>query len=150
MPQIKLTKNLFTFYSLESPIDEEENLEELLLIACSKSAFAGIKKLGFICNEYRGSDKNAYICRGLARCCMQVARRKQLDRMNVFLQDPAIKFHEAATRIFTKIGYEAHHFLPADIYYQNSCYIKFAFMRKHQMRMLNYLRMIQLSFFGAK
>ena len=150
MPQIKLTKYLFTFYSLESPIEEEENLKELLLITCSKSTFAGIKKLGFICKEYRGSDKNAYICWGLARCCIQGARRKQLDRVKVFLEDPAIKFHEAATRLFRKIGYEAHHFLPADIYYQNSYYIKFALMRKQQMRMLNYLRMIQLSFFGAK
>ena len=127
---IKLTKHLFTFYSWESPTAKEKNLEELLLIICSKSTFSGIKKLGFICNEYRGSDKNGYICRGLARCCIQGARRKQLDRMKVFLRDPAIKFHEAATRIFTKIVYEAHHFLPADIYYQNSCYIKLPFMRK--------------------
>ena len=86
--------------------------------------------MGFICNEYRGSDKKAYICRGLARCCIQGARRKQLDRVKVFLQDPAIKFHEAATRLFTKIGYEAHHFLPADIYYQNSYYIKICIDQK--------------------
>ena len=34
--------------------------------------------------------------------------------MNVFLQDPAAKFHETATRLYMKIGYEAHDFLAAD------------------------------------
>ena len=43
--------------------------------------------------------------------------------MNLFLQDPATKFHEAATRIYMKIGWEAHDFFAADIYYHNYCYI---------------------------
>ena len=43
--------------------------------------------------------------------------------MNLFLQDPATKFHEAATRIYMKIGQEAHDFFAADIYYHNYCYI---------------------------
>ena len=72
------------------------------------------------------SDSNAYNCGGLARCCEKVARRKLLDRINIFLKDPATKFHEAATRLYMKIGYEAHDFFVADIYYQNSCCIKFA------------------------
>ena len=46
--------------------------------------------------------------------------------MNVFLQDPATKLHEAATRLYMKIGYEAYDFFAADIYYHNSCYIKSA------------------------
>ena len=81
--------------------------------------------MGFICNEYRESDKNAYNCGDLARCCEEGVRHKQLDRMNVFLQDPATEFREAATRLYTKIEYEAHDFFSAVIYYQNSCYIKF-------------------------
>ena len=39
--------------------------------------------------------------------------------MNVFLQDPATKFHEAARRLYMKIVYEAHDFFAADKYY---CY----------------------------
>ena len=52
--------------------------------------------------------------------------------MYVFLQDPATKFHEAATRLYMKIGYEAHDFFAADIYYHNSCYIKFALKKMAQ------------------
>ena len=88
--------------------------------------------MGLICNEYRESDKNAYNCVDLARCCKEGARHKQLDRMNVFLQDPATEFHEAETRLYTKKEYEAHDFFPADIYYQNSCYIKFALKKTEQ------------------
>ena len=46
--------------------------------------------------------------------------------MNVFLQDPATKFHEAATRLYMKIEYKTHDFFAADIYCHNFCYIKFA------------------------
>ena len=96
-----MTKNLFTFYSLESPTEEEGNLNERLVISRSKSTFVGVKKLCFICNEYRESDSNAKNCGGLTRCCEEEAR---LDRMNVLLQDAATKFHEAATRLYMITG----------------------------------------------
>ena len=64
-----------------------------------------------ICNEYRQSDSNAYNCGGLARCCEERAKRKLLHRMHVFLQDPATKFYEVATRLCMEIGYETHDFL---------------------------------------
>ena len=54
--------------------------------------------MSFICIEYRDSDSNACNCGGLARGCEEGAKHKLLDRMNVFLQDPATTFHEAATR----------------------------------------------------
>ena len=50
---VMLTENLFSFYSLESPTEEEEeNLNEQLVITRSKSTFVGVKKLHFIYNEY--------------------------------------------------------------------------------------------------
>ena len=52
--------------------------------------------------------------------------------MNVFLQAPATKFHEAATRLHMKIEYEAHKFFAAGINYHNSCYIKFALKKIEQ------------------
>ena len=52
--------------------------------------------------------------------------------MNVFFQDPATEFNKAATQLYTKIEYEAHDIFPADIYYQNSCYIKFALKKIEQ------------------
>ena len=88
--------------------------------------------MGFICNEYRESDKNTYNCAGLARCCEEGAMHKQLDGRNVFLQDPVTNFHEAATRLYKEVGHEAHDFFPADIYYQNSCSINFALKKIEQ------------------
>ena len=88
--------------------------------------------MGFICNEYRESDKNAYNCGDLARCRVEGASHKKLDRMNIFLQDPQTEFHEAATRLYQKIEYEAHDSFSADIYYQNSCCIKFALKKIEQ------------------
>ena len=52
--------------------------------------------------------------------------------MNVLLQDAATKFHEAATRLYMITGYENHGFFAADIYYHNSCYIKFALKKMEQ------------------
>ena len=52
----------------------------------------------FIRNEYREPDINADNCLGLAGYFEERARDKQLERINVFLQDPATKFHEAATK----------------------------------------------------
>ena len=88
--------------------------------------------MGFVCNEYREPDKNDYNCGYLARCCKEEARHKQLDRMNIFLQNPATEFHEAATLLYTKIECEAHDIFSADIYYQNSCFIKFALKKIEQ------------------
>ena len=150
----KLTKNLFTFYSLESPTEEkEENLIERLVITKSKSTFVGVKKLCFICNEYREPDSNVYNHGGLVRWYEEGARSKLLDRMNVFLQYPATKFHEAATKFYLKAGYEAHDVFAADIYYHNSCYIKFA-LKKIEQTVDETIKLLENDileeFFGAK
>ena len=97
-----------------------------MVITRSKIAFVAVKKLCFICNEYREFGSNACIGGGFARCCEEGARRKLLDSMSVFLQDLAIKFQETATRLSMKIGYETHDFVGDDIYYHNFWYIKFA------------------------
>lgn len=52
--------------------------------------------------------------------------------MNVFLQDPAAKFHKALTRLYLKKGYEAYETFAADMYYHNSCYIKFGLKKIEQ------------------
>ena len=130
---IDKTENFFfTFYSIESPTEEEENLNEGSVIARSKSTFLGFKMLRFICNEYRESDSNACNCGVLPRWCEEGARCKLLNRMNVFLQDSATKFHKAATRLYVKTRYEVHDFYAGDIYYKNSCYIKFALKKIEQ------------------
>ena len=48
-----MTKNLFNFYSLESPTEEEGNLNKRLVISPSKKKiFVGVKKLCCICKNY--------------------------------------------------------------------------------------------------
>ena len=149
-----LTKNPFTFYSLESPAEEkEENLIEQLLITKSKSTFVGVKILCFIYNEYREPDNNVYNCGGLTRWYEEGVRSKLLDRMNVFLQYPARKFPEAATKFYLKVGYEAHDVFAADIYYHNSCYVKFA-LKKIEQTVDETIKLLENNileeFFGAK
>ena len=47
-----MTANLFTFYSLEIPTEDEENSNERLVKSRSKKIFVGVKKLCCICKEY--------------------------------------------------------------------------------------------------
>ena len=47
-----MTKNLFIFYSLESTIEEEENLNRQLVVSRSTKIFVGVKMLCCICKEY--------------------------------------------------------------------------------------------------
>ena len=89
-----------TFYSVESPTEEkEENLSEGLTIPQSKSTFVGVRKLYFIYSWYEEPD----------------IRQKLLDRMNVFWQEPTTKFHEAAIKLYMKIGYGTYDFFATDI-----------------------------------
>ena len=74
--------------------------------------------------------------------------------MNVFLQDPARKFHEIATRLYMKIRYEADDVFAASIYFHNSSYIKFALTKIEQtldetVELLKNYRLEEF-FFGAK
>ena len=48
IPQIKITENLLTFYSLESPTEEQGNVNERLVITRSKSKFVGVNLLGIL------------------------------------------------------------------------------------------------------
>ena len=50
--------------------------------------------------------------------------------MSHFLQDKERKFYEAATRLEMKISFEAHDLYLVDIFYHNSCFVKFAIKKK--------------------
>ena len=107
----------------------------------------------FIYNEYQGYDSNAYNCGDVGKCCEQGARRKVFDTMDAFLQNPAVKFLEAATSLYMKKGYEAQDFFKADIYYHNFCYLKFVLEKIEQTVNKNVELLeddILEGFFGAK
>ena len=50
--------------------------------------------------------------------------------MAQFLQDKEHKFHEADTKLQIKISSEAHGFYATDVFYHDSCYIRFAIKEK--------------------
>ena len=52
--------------------------------------------------------------------------------MAQFLQDKKHKFQEVATSLQMQISFEAHDFFAADVFYRNSCYIKFSVKRKDE------------------
>ena len=92
----------------------------------SRSTLKNFKRMCFICNEQRESDNSSYNCGGLGRCESENSKTKLHERMTLYLQDKNHKFHDAATRLQMKISFEAHDFYAADVYYHNSCFIKFA------------------------
>ena len=94
------------------------------------STFKNLKQLCFICNEQRECDTNSYNNGGLGRCESKGSKAKLQEKMTQFLQDKEHKFHEAATRLQMKISFEAHDFYVVDVFYHNSCYIKFAIKKK--------------------
>ena len=47
-----------------------------------------------------------------------------------FLQDREHKFHGAVSRLQMKISFKAHDFYAVDVFYHNSCCIKFAIKKK--------------------
>ena len=56
----------------------------------------------------------------------QGSKAKLQERVTQFLEDKEHKFHEGATRLQMKISFEAHDFYAADVFYDNSYYIKFS------------------------
>ena len=106
----KVKKSVYFLFSTK-PNRRRSDFKRTISNNTPKKYIVGIKKLCFIYNEYQESDSNAYNCGDLGKCCEQGARRKLFDTMDVFLQDPAAKFFEAATSLYMKIGYEAQNVL---------------------------------------
>ena len=84
------------------------------------------KKLCFVCNSKRICDKNSYRQGGLGRCKEEKAAERLLNRKEEYLKDKDGKHFAAANRLQMIISGECHHIFAADVYYHNSCYLKFA------------------------
>ena len=50
--------------------------------------------------------------------------------MTKFLQEKEHKFYESATRLQIENRFKAHDFYDADVFYRDSCYIKFVIKKK--------------------
>ena len=84
-----------------------------------------LEKKCFICNEIRSVDNNPYNEGGLQRCSCGPTAEKLLARKEVFLQDQAYRFHDAAKRLDILLSGASYDIFAADVFYHQSCYIKF-------------------------
>ena len=92
-------ESIYLLFSRKYNWKRRREFKRMISSTLSKSTFVWVKKLCFICNEYRESDSNACNFGDLTRGCKEGVRCKLLDRINSFLQEPTKKFHEAATRL---------------------------------------------------
>ena len=84
-----------------------------------------LEKKCFICNAVRDVDKNSYNQGGLQRCVQEDTAKKILLRKDVFLGIKAHKLNGAAKRLDILLSGSASDIFAADIFYHQSCYIKF-------------------------
>ena len=107
-----------------------QNASNPIVTTQARSTSKNLKQLCFICHEQRECDSNSYNNGGLGRCESEGSKAKLQERTTQFLKDKEHKFHEAATRLQRKISFEALDFYAMDVFYHNSCYIKFVIKNK--------------------
>ena len=84
------------------------------------------KERCFICEEIRECDKRPYNEGGLVRCCEKPTAERLSSKMKEYLLNPESRCYSSALRLQLILSGEAHDIFAADIYYHQSCYIKFA------------------------
>ena len=84
-----------------------------------------LEKKCFVCKVKRAIDGNAYNEGGLQRCTRDDTASKLLARRNAFLYEKANRYYVAAKRLDILLSGGAHDIFAADIFYHQSCYIKF-------------------------
>eukprot|EP00794_Sanderia_malayensis_P019707 gene19707-21653_t len=84
------------------------------------------KRLCFICNVKQSLDSNPYENGGLGRCERSKSANRLLERKEEYIQDKEHRFYAAANRLQLATSGQSHDIFAIDIYYHQSCYLKFA------------------------
>ena len=84
------------------------------------------KMLCFICNTKRICETSPYNQGGIGRCTEERAANKLLKRKDEYLKDKSHRYHTAANRLELILSGKSHDIFAVDVYYHNSCYLKFA------------------------
>ena len=94
-----------------------------------------------ICNETGSCDDCSYNQGGLARCCKKPAANNLKERMELFTQETDHRFLSASNRLLILLAGEAHDIFAADVFYHQSCYVKFAIkpLRQNKSQLRNYI-----------
>ena len=84
-----------------------------------------IEKLCFVCQEKRKSDNFPLNQGGLGRCTEERAGNRIKERASIFLKDEDSRFHNAAIKLNILLA-GSKDICAADVYYHQSCYLKYA------------------------
>ena len=84
------------------------------------------KRLCFICNTKRVCENNPYNQGGIGRCTEERAANRLLKRKDEYLKEKSHRYYIAANRLELILSGKSHDIFAVDVYYHNSCYLKFA------------------------
>ena len=96
------------------------------LLTCSKVTKPSGKRHCFICDGIRDVDDQPFNKGGLGRCSTENASVRLKQRQDIFLGNLDHRFYTAAGRLDRLLSGGSHDIFSADIFYHQSCYIKFA------------------------
>ena len=89
------------------------------------------KRHCFICDCKRDSDDSRYNEGGLGRCSVLSANKRLIERKVIYMKDPSHRFCQAAKRLDILLSGPSHDIFALDVFYDQSCYIKFALAPLH-------------------
>ena len=91
----------------------------------SNTGYLQTKVRCFVCDSERRVDGNSYNEGGLGRCSIESTAERLLERMKMYLCDRSHRLYTAANRLELLLSGQSHDIYAVDIYYHQSCYIKF-------------------------
>ena len=84
-----------------------------------------LEKKCFICNEIRIVDDETKNDGGVARITREGMSDKIKERKNIYIVDKESQFFQADKRLDILLNGSAYDVFAADVFYRQSCYIKF-------------------------
>ena len=84
-----------------------------------------LEKKCFICNEIRTVNNEAYNDGGLERITCEDTAHKMQERKNIFIVNKESLLFQAAKRFDFSLSGSTYDVFAADVFYHQSCYIKF-------------------------
>eukprot|EP00794_Sanderia_malayensis_P001967 gene1967-2238_t len=110
--------------------NSEESSGDNRLHTCSSTSYLQEKRLCFVCNSQRSSDSNQYNQGGLGRCSTVNSVKKLREALGRHIADESNRCFQAARRLKLLQCGQSHDLFAIDVYYHQSCYLKFSKTQK--------------------
>ena len=95
------------------------------------------KRVCFICNVKQTLDNNPYESGGLGRCERNKSANRWLDRKEEYIQNKENRFFAVANRLQLAISGQSRDIFAIDVYYHQSCYLKFAINEQRRQKQID-------------